>query len=1244
MNGTPSNTNVLASAERYRTLLEINNAIITNLTQDSLLNAICTAIERVLPVYRGAITLYDPEKDTIRILAVSKHWITEYFRVGTEVKRADTPSGWVIEHLRPMLCADVETALDYPIARRYMDEGLRSYCIVPLILAGKPIGTLNIGSDVKGGYSEADAEFLNEVGNQVALAVGNMKSYQEIATLSAKVERTAERYRTLLEINNALITNLTQGGLLNAICAVLERVLPVYRAALNLYDPATDTIRIHALSTAWNSDYFQVGVEMSRTDSHSGWVLDNRRPLLCPDIAAAIKYPIERRLLEEGIQSYCVVPLILGGNCIGTLNIGSDTKGRYSDADAEFLNEIGNQVALAVGNMKSYQEIAALNTKVEHTAERYRTLLEINNAIITNLSQDGLFSAICDALERVMPVFRALLTLYDPVADTIRIHSLSRNWNSEFFRVGTELRRKDSLAASVMEQQRPLICRDVSAKINDPTHRRLLTDGIQSYCVVPLILGGNCVGTLNVGSDSKDRYSDADGEFLTEIGNQVALAVGNMKSYQEIAALNTKVEHTAERYRTLLEINNAIITNLSQEALLHAISNVLSRVIPFDRAAFTLYIPSSRKFRFLAIEGIAASSHFRAGQEFDPEESVSAWVFEHQRPAVRRDLLKEKHYLNDHRLIEEGLVSYCVAPLIVGGKSIGTLNLASRKTNQYSDADAEFLCELGSQVALAVSNMTSYEEIAALNSTVERSAERYRTLLGINNAIVTHLTPEELLRSLSEILRRVVPYSGAALTIFYPNSKTFRYLAMEGTIPTEFFRSGLEFDRKETISAWVFDHQRGVIRGDLEKEKKYPNDDRLLAKGIHSDCIVPLIVGGKSIGTLNVGSTEKNQYSQANLETLQEMANQIALAVANMQAYEEISELKARLEKENVYLQQEIRTDHNFEEIVGNSPALLAVLRKVEQVAPMDSTVLIYGETGTGKELIARAIHEHSARKSRPLLKVNCSAISAGLVESELFGHVKGAFTGAFERHVGRFELADSGTIFLDEIGELPLETQVKLLRVLQEKEFEPVGSNKPVRVDVRVIAATNRNLAESIRKGEFRSDLFYRLNVFPIDMPSLRERRSDIPQLAMFFLSRFSKKFGKDIQGISREALDRLVNYPWPGNVRELQNVIERAAILSQRSVLELETDTVPLLHASAASNPGDGQKAAGDNPISTPEPETATLEDVERSHIVAILNQTQGVVEGPRGAAKILGLHPNTLRHRMQKLGLKRANHRES
>ncbi len=884
-----------------------------------------------------------------------------------------------------------------------------------------------------------------------------------------------------------------------------------------------------------------------------------------------------------------------------------------------------------------------MSPKVLTSPERYRTLLEINNAIISNLTQESLLHAICEALQRVLPVYRAAISLYDRDSDTLRILALSTQWNSDYFRVGLEINRNDSHSGWVLDHQRPLLRRDVETEWQYPIERKLIDEGIKSYCAVPLILRGESIGTLNIGSDAKGQYSDEDAEFLHEVANQVALAIGNMKSYQEIAALNTKVECTAERYRTLLEINNAIITNLNQKALLHAISKALRRVIPFDRAAFTLYDPSRDIFRFLAIEGTVTSSHFRAGLEFGRGESISAWVFDHQRPALCHDIQKEQRYPNDRYLVAEGLNSYCVAPLMIGGKSIGTLNLASENTNQYSEADAEFLCELGTQVALAVSNMTYFEEIAALNDKVEYTAQRYRTLLEINNAIITNLTPEDLLRSLSDILRQVVHFSGAALTLYNPDSKTFRYYALESAFQSDHFQVGIEFDRSQTISAWVFDNQRAVVRRDIEKEQQYPNDARLVAAGIFSDCIVPLVVGGKSIGTLNVGSTERNQYSDEDLETLQETANQVALAVANMLSYEEIVELKGRLENENVYLQEEIRTEHNFEEIIGNSPALLAALRKVEQVAPTDSTVLINGETGTGKELIARAIHDRSARKNRPLLKVNCSAISAGLVESELFGHVKGAFTGAFERHIGRFELADGGTIFLDEIGELPLGTQVKLLRVLQEREFEPVGSNRPVKVDVRVIAATNRNLPESIKAGDFRSDLYYRLNVFPIDVPPLRQRGTDISQIAMFFLARFSKKFGKKIQGMPRATVDRLMSYSWPGNIRELQNVVERGVILSQSSVLELEADVIPAL-MPADSSIMDDQSNVVECILPPAVPTSLTLEEIERGHIVTVLNQTRGVVEGPRGAAKILGLHPNTLRHRMQKLGLKRSAYRES
>jgi formate hydrogenlyase transcriptional activator len=312
------------------------------------------------------------------------------------------------------------------------------------------------------------------------------------------------------------------------------------------------------------------------------------------------------------------------------------------------------------------------------------------------------------------------------------------------------------------------------------------------------------------------------------------------------------------------------------------------------------------------------------------------------------------------------------------------------------------------------------------------------------------------------------------------------------------------------------------------------------------------------------------------------------------------------------------------------------VLHTVDRVAPTDTTVLVLGETGTGKELVARAIHSRSSRHKQPLVKVNCGAIAAGLIESELFGHVKGAFTGALERRTGRFELADRGTLFLDEVGELPLEMQVKLLRVLQEQEFEPVGSSRTVKVDVRVVAATNRNLEEEVQAGRFRADLYYRLNVLPIRVPPLRERQTDIPQLVMFFVQRHAKRIGRTVEGVSRESMERLRRYRWPGNVRELENVIERALVLSRGGVLDVGGGFLPTLPAETPAPPA---SQIVPMPAATTIPAgTGTLEDIERAHIAATLDRTGWVIEGPRGAARILDMHPNTLRSRMKKLGLER------
>ncbi len=435
-----------------------------------------------------------------------------------------------------------------------------------------------------------------------------------------------------------------------------------------------------------------------------------------------------------------------------------------------------------------------------------------------------------------------------------------------------------------------------------------------------------------------------------------------------------------------------------------------------------------------------------------------------------------------------------------------------------------------------------------------------------------------------------------------------------------------------------------VVVGNAATDVRFAADPYVMRTGAKSILCVPIGPQGRMGGVLYLeNNLTTGAFTPQRTETMRVLAAQAAISLENARLYEdmrmeverrtaaerglreavaELESLKNRLEAENVYLQEEIRTQHNFEEIVGNSPALLEALHRVERVAPTESTVLILGETGSGKELFARAVHSRSRRSQRPLVKVNCGAIAPGLVESELFGHVKGAFTGAIDKRVGRFELANGGTILLDEVGELPLDAQVKLLRVLQEQEFEPVGSSRTVRVDVRVIAATNRNLDDAVREGKFRADVLYRLNVFPISVPPLRERAGDVRLLIGFCVAGLTRKLGKPIHGFSASSMQRLTQYSWPGNVRELQNVVERAAILAQGPVLEIDGG---MLGAASIQ----GREA-------TPSHDAATLERVQREHILEVLKSTGGVVEGAKGAATILGLHPNTLRSRMKKLGI--------
>jgi formate hydrogenlyase transcriptional activator len=419
---------------------------------------------------------------------------------------------------------------------------------------------------------------------------------------------------------------------------------------------------------------------------------------------------------------------------------------------------------------------------------------------------------------------------------------------------------------------------------------------------------------------------------------------------------------------------------------------------------------------------------------------------------------------------------------------------------------------------------------------------------------------------------------------------------------------------------WAYDHKTVHIRSDLKQEQVFLEDQWYVQEGLGRMINLPLLVGDRCLGVLNIGSIESGAPDPGVLEFLTQVAIQIASAIDHVQAYEQIDRLRDQLAKENVYLTEELKLVKNMGSLVGQSPAFQHVLDLARQVAVTPTTVLITGETGTGKEVIAQAIHDWSPRQSKPLIRVNCASFPAGLVESELFGHERGAFTGADRAREGRFELADGGSLFLDEIGEMPLETQAKLLRVLQDGMIDRLGGKRPVRVDVRVIAATNKDLAAAVKNGTFRADLYYRLNVFPIALPPLRNRPEDIPLLARHFVEQYRVKLNRPSKDIDQNSLERLIRYTWPGNVRELENVIERAMILSHDPVLRID------------------DKALGSQDSSLEASPPAGLKELERQHILQTLILTNWHIEGPDGAAARLGLPPSTLRSRLKQFGIRR------
>jgi formate hydrogenlyase transcriptional activator len=677
---------------------------------------------------------------------------------------------------------------------------------------------------------------------------------------------------------------------------------------------------------------------------------------------------------------------------------------------------------------------------------------------------------------------------------------------------------------------------------------------------------------------------------------------------------------TLRRYEALLGVLESITRHGDLNELFHDLARRLRLVVPFDFITVLLHESADNVMRLHIMES-EQPTNVRVGPNTTPVESPGGWVWQTQQPMVIADYEQETRFPRVSPVWRDfGMRSGYYLPLTTAQRRLGTINFASRQPRSYDARDLHLFQQVAHAAAVAVDNALNFQQAQCYQKTLAEERDRLRLLLEVNNAVVSHLDLRDLFRPIAAALRRVLQQDYASLALYDEGRHGWRVHALDfprgrGILQTEHEAAFEGAPASRSVA-----ERRPVVFDSGALERLNSQISRaLLAEGIRLLCCVPMFSGNRVLATLNVGRFKEAAFTESEVGLLGQVGGQIALAVENALAYRQIADLKNKLAEEKNYLEDEIRTEHNPAEIIGTSRGIQDVLKQVRIVAPSDSTVLIQGETGTGKELIARAIHDLSRRRERTFVKLNCAAIPSGLLESELFGHEKGAFTGAVSQKVGRFELAHQGTLFLDEVGDIPPELQPKLLRVLQEQEFERLGGTKTHHVDVRLVAATNRDLTQMAADGQFRSDLYYRLHVFPLTLPPLRERPEDIPELVRHFVAQHSRRLNKRIEAVPAEAMAALTRYPWPGNVRELSNFIERSVLLSPGSELRV---------------------AVGDlKAVAAPEPDgAATLAEAEREHILGVLRETKWRIGGPSGAAARLGLKRTTLQSKMRKLGIAR------
>lgn len=1241
-----ANEEILEQEKQKSQLLEISTAISQIANRSNLLETIVQKIQPIFGFADTALFIVDPDWQHYRLwfdtlqepyIEGAKSVTGPGIPMGNPVIDSclkDIPPRVVLKDEMLDLAASMPSLTEWII-----ESGTQEVLVGTLKVGGKVIGCMNLHSKVKGTFVESMLPLYQHVCEQVSIAVANILANEEI------LEREREK-SVLLKISNQLSLVNDRKELWAMVSKTLKELINFNVGVVATLDPDGKSFRI-LLSTAPrdmdnNPEYRELGTKPEiLAGSPFEYIFKKEGVFEFNLTELEGMYPgyLGLKMMREyGLLHTVGIKLCKGDEYIGQMYLHFAKQEDIDKTKFGLLKGIGEQLSIVVTNILA-------NEQIQERAKEKSLQIEVVNAITATNNKKEAFLNLANVINTVIPFHTFSIAFPFDINYLIGFKKNKEGtlveWNNVeeiMAYAGIDITEYQHLLNDITASgyfSKAHIC---VGQDHEEQCRNFKISALHNACIgtrsalhLPFLFHGQNL-PVHIYLNSQDAYgfTEKDLNLLQLMVSPLSLAMENLFAFEDI-------EKREREKALLLSLSEDMATIRDQNDLFRVVTDKIKPLIQFDDAV--VFIADANRDRYYLLffnnelPNRTENSFFNEliFSDLRLSGSVEEWIISHKEPLIiSTDQFVERYpEAPGIRLMQAvGIQDSLVGVLRNGGTTLGSLHLHSETANFFKPAQLPLFKSILDQVAVAVANILANEEILV------REQEK-SILLSFSKDIATVKNKLDLWRVIMGKIRARVGFEDAVIIVYSSDKKqVFHFLTMSNehrqhnehysTLTTKWL------DVNDTPFEWALNQPESYtfstpFLGELYPS--YPGIQIMKETGLGFTVANKIMSRGNEFGVLNLHFKDEKQANTARLDFYKSIADQVALAVANILAYEEIerqltqiTDLKKQLDLENSYLREEVRTLHNFGEIIGSAESLMDAIEKTHIVAPTDATVLILGETGTGKELIARAIHNHSPRHKKTLIKINCAALPPQLIESELFGHERGAFTGAIDRRIGKFELAHDSTLFLDEIGELPLELQAKLLRAIQEKEIERLGSNKPFTVNVRIVAATNRDLFQEVQAGRFRADLFYRLNVFPITLPPLRERREDIPALAQYFIEKFAKKLGKDIYGISATTLAELQAYSFPGNIRELEHILERSCLLAKRKLIQE-------IYLPKTNKPQPSGKQV-----------VRSIDEIERDHILDVLARCGGRVSGPGGAADLLGIPNTTLTSKMKRLGIVR------